>query len=676
MKLYIYTLLNIFLFAGSLLANERYERIVDISVRIDSTGASKSFVLTWNNKDINAEKYIISRKLKNEKNWQFLDTLDANNNTYTDTPPETSKAYEYGIIKTIKDASYTGYGYVYAGYDVQMPYERGIALLLIDETMADSLKNEIKQFQLDLTGDGYFVITKYVERTEKFYAPAISRTKLIIDKVQAENPNETISLLLLGRVAVPYSGNTAWDGHRPDHSGAWAADVYYGVPRNYWNDFNVLNRKPVRKENKNIPYDGKFDQSVISKSKMRIGRIDMFNLPFFPESEKELLRRYLNKNHNFRHRKFQPRMRAVLDDGFGNYLLKEAIAACAWLNFAALLGTKNIDTISSYRYGMKDSSFLWSYGCNMGAYDNIYHTVYSEELASNPYKSVFTILLGSYAGDWDTRNNVLRATLASKPMFLTSIMAGRPFVFFHQMALGEPIGYSVLVSQNNKMTYLTNQKKGVRAVYMTLLGDPTLRMKYTAPPVNFIQKRDTIISGKRTVSFEWEKPEDDILGYMIFRADSSNGKYKKINTSLIKSLSFTDNTPPFTASAYMLRSVKREIAVTGSYYNLSQGVFIDIDKYADISESIEQSPFKIFPNPASKRIHIRFHISVPQKIRYSLLNIKGKTIFQSVEKLCNAGDNELTIELSRNHLEVQTGIYLIKLQIAEKIYFGKFLIMN
>ena len=55
--------------------------------------------------------------------------------------------------------------------------------------------------------------------------------------------------------------------------------------------------------NHNVPGDGKFDQSLFVDLELEVGRVDMSNLPSFTSNEIELTRRYLNKNHQFRHKK-------------------------------------------------------------------------------------------------------------------------------------------------------------------------------------------------------------------------------------------------------------------------------------------------------------------------------------------------------------------------------------
>ena len=92
------------------------------------------------------------------------------------------------------------------------------------------------------------------------------------------------------------------DGH-PDHRGAWPADAYYGDPDGEWPDTLVDSSKASRAENKNVPGDGKFDPTFLpSDVKLEVGRVDLSQMPAFGKTETELLRRYLDKDHAFRHR--------------------------------------------------------------------------------------------------------------------------------------------------------------------------------------------------------------------------------------------------------------------------------------------------------------------------------------------------------------------------------------
>src|SRR5260370_27582374 len=92
----------------------------------------------------------------------------------------------------------------------------------------------------------------------------------------------------------------------------------------------------------NVPGDGKFDQSAIpSAVELEVGRVDLANMPgrltwggppSFP-SEQELLRQYLNKDHNFRVKRITAQRRGLIADYFG-VRSGEAFSASGFLHFA------------------------------------------------------------------------------------------------------------------------------------------------------------------------------------------------------------------------------------------------------------------------------------------------------------------------------------------------------
>jgi len=670
-------LLIVFLFVSeSLISSETYLRAVNISVIIDSSGNTKKYNLSWDNSDTNASAFIISRKRTDESIWTLLDTVPLSRSEYTDENQDNLNSYEYQIIKTTKDSSYMGFGYIYTGYDVKLANHRGIALLLIDDSISAFINDELYRFELDLIGDGYRVIKHYVERTESFSASAVSRTKTFIELVQSEHPSEPLSIILIGRVAVPYSGNTPWDGHNPDHAGAWASDLFYAVERNYWTDINIFNTNPTRIQNKNIPWDGKFDQSVIKDNNVIIGRVDMYNLPDFKEDEAKLLSRYFNKNHAFRHRDFIIRNKALLDDGFQTYLINESFAANGWMNFTSLVGSDNIDTVS-YRYSMSDSSYLWSYGCNQGSYNSIYNTAYSEEYAQKEFKSVFTLLLGSYAGDWDSQNNVLRSALASEPSILTAAWSGRPFWFFHHMALGMPVGYSSIITQNNNGLYQFPSSIGLRGIQINLMGDPTLRMLYVSPPGNLTVDSDSVISGSRNIGLSWVKSSDnDVIGYYLFRSNGLSESFELVSSDLIDGTSFIDIDAPDGHLVYMIRAVKKEISVSGSYYNLSQGVLLQIGKPVSVQENEKVIDFLIYPNPSRDFSALSINLSKSGPISISILDVYGYVVSNTADLFLSQGNHTFNLNhlLSVNNLP--QGVYFIRIETKYAIELGKFIIID
>src|SRR5207244_5851132 len=126
--------------------------------------------------------------------------------------------------------------------------------------------------------------------------------------------------------------------------------------------------------NRNVPGDGKFDQSTFpAPLKLMVGRVDLANMPgrltwggpaTFP-SEVELLRNYLNKDHNFRHKLFDLPRRGIVGDYFG-VRDGEAFAASGWRNLAAFFGADNVSVLpnqGTWISTLNSNSYLWAYAC-------------------------------------------------------------------------------------------------------------------------------------------------------------------------------------------------------------------------------------------------------------------------------------------------------------------------
>ena len=87
--------------------------------------------------------------------------------------------------------------------------------------------------------------------------------------------------------------------------------------------------------NKNVPGDGKFDQSAIpSAMELQVGRVDFFNMLAFAKNEIELTRQYLQKAHRFKMGEIEVRRRALIDDNFNQQFA--APAASGWRNFSPM----------------------------------------------------------------------------------------------------------------------------------------------------------------------------------------------------------------------------------------------------------------------------------------------------------------------------------------------------
>jgi hypothetical protein len=560
---------------------------VMLSCRIDTLNGKPVITIKWE-KDIDGYRYIINRKLKDDISWHLLlDSTDKSSgfNSYTDTTVEKYIGYEYSVTKYLNkfdttQNEYYGFGYLYAGIELPLVEKRGKVLLLVDNTLADSVSNELDIYEKDLMGDGWTPIRVLVPRQGKYSAEAVNQIKNLIKLINYQNDNQINAIILLGRIAVPYSGLMAPDGHAPAHFGAWPSDCYYGINSEKWTDTMVSNTQAERFNNWNVPLDGKFDQNIIPSSvKIPIGRVDFYDLEALKESEAQLLKKYLIKNHNYRHGIFKPRFKGLLDDGFRMYS-SEAFASSAFMNFSAILGPKNIDSVFLETIPRLDtSSYLWSYGDNQGAPESMLSIAYIENYPNIKSQAVFTSYFGSWFGDWNLKNNLLRGTLGSKPSILLCFWGARPFWFYHHLSMGETIGYCELVSQNNNSLYLSTNLYGKKGTHPTILGDPTLRMYMFDPPANF--KLDSATENEKFVwnYLSWTSTDSEVIGYNVYWSRGNYEGFIKLNVELIKDCRFIDlYATKGKKNIYQIRAVKLQKSVTGTFYNQSQGVFLELDE--------------------------------------------------------------------------------------------------
>lgn len=505
----------------------------------------------------NATGFDIYRKNKSALNWGFpiVSGLPGNSDNWTDSDVQAGNAYEYAVVKT---GGTVAYGYIYAGIDLPEQTWRGQMLLVYDTLTTQSLQPAIRRWIRDVEGDGWQVIPIGIDPGD-----AVSAVKSRIQDAYNRAPQQVKSAFLLGRVPVPYSGLIAPDGHTPDHLGAWPTDGYYADINGNWTDVSINNSGASQARNRNVPGDGKFDQNIFpSDLELQIGRVDMRNLPAFGLSETQLLKRYLDKNHAYRNKHFSAQNRALVDDNFTG--MAEGFSASGWRSFGPICGPANV-AATDYFGAMRTDSYQWSYGCGAGSYTSCSGVGNASNFAADSLRSVFTMLFGSYFGDWDSpSNNLLRAALANGST-LSNCWAGRPFWHLHHMALGETLGFSAITSMNNSSTYDANF--GMRGVHTALMGDPSLRAHIVAPPHTL-----EIAQAGNDAELRWAAAADTVLGYNIYRR-AGGGAFEKVNAAIVTDTAFSDPCLPDTGEYhYMVRAVRREITPSGSYFNLSTGI--------------------------------------------------------------------------------------------------------
>ena len=566
---------------------------IDAAVRVtaQATASPPSITFSWPF-DPNATAYSVSRRLQGAPNWGLPTAIPGGGaaTSWVDNNALVGGRYEYFFYKP---GSPEGRGFVAAGIEGSAIHTRGKLILLVDATKALVLQSRLDRLVQDLVGDGWFVIRHDVQPTQ-----SVPSVKALIAADYNADPLNVKTVFILGRVPVPYSGSIAPDGH-PDHVGAWPADVYYGELNGPWTDTTINVTTATRTENHNVPGDGKFDQSSLpSQVELSVGRVDLSNMPAFGSSEAVLLQNYLDKDHDYRHKVFTVDQRAVIDDNFG-WFAGEAFAATGWRNFSVLCGPANV-IAADYFTTLNTTSgngYAWSYGCGGGSYLGAGGVGSTQAFATSTNRNVFTILFGSYFGDWDVQDSFLRAPLCSG-WTLVDFWGGRPHWAFHQMGMGDTIGTGARHSQND--TYAGGFGTGF--VHIALMGDPTLRQHIVAPAWNL-----AAAPAWPQVMLSWNASPDAVAGYHVYRAASPAGPFTRLTTAAVAGTTFADPAPPLGSSTYMVRALRLETTPTGSYWNLSQAVFATAvlqgpaahTSYGSGCYTISDSFYQYFATPAA-----------------------------------------------------------------------------
>jgi hypothetical protein len=638
----------------------------DYSVMINAIPSVKPnprIEINWK-KDTSCNYIAISRRLQAIGEWDTVAILDKFHNSFVDSNVQIGKKYEYGIRIYFNDR--TAYNYFSSGVEIPIEEFKGKLLLFVDKTIINPLKTELETYISDLEGDGWRVIQYNVDRTEKFNGKAVQKIKDYIDFEYFRNGKDIKSIILLGRTAIPYSGAYAIDAHIPDHYGAWPSDVFYATFEGEWTDSLADTKDARRKENWNIPYDGKFDNNVIpSDAIYQVGRIDFYNLPVFKETEIELLRRYLNKNHDFRNGKLDIPNKALLDDKLGFYS-EEYFASTAWMNFASLVSENNIDTTLFTMPKISQKNYLFSFGCAGSGYNVVGDIMTTEYASKNDINAVFTSYMGSYFGDWDSENNVLRAILASKPQALTTCFNGRPYIWFHHMGIGETIGYSMMQSQNNRGVYIANDVWGHRGNHISLLGDPTLTMTPVIPPVEAFITQLSKNNVNKILQLNWKAPKNqqNVLGYNIYKYTKSDKRYRLIKQLNQSDFSYNDTCDASSENKYFIKTLALITSNTATYYKESQGIGLnDIQ----INNYEEKNHF------SSDDVIIKMNGSILEITNPELHKISEIEIYSingmNIAQYKQIEGTYFTFDLS----DLNNGVYFIKLKANESIIVRKLL---
>ncbi|TXI77428.1 MAG: fibronectin type III domain-containing protein, partial [Flavobacteriales bacterium] len=516
--------------------------------------------------------FTIYRKLKTATSWgTAIASPAASATSWTDNGISVGTNYEYRVVRV--SGGVTGNGYINTGINVAPVDHRGKLVLLVDNTLASPLATEIDQLVRDLRADGWSVVRSDVSRSA-----SVTSVKAVVQGHYNSDPTNVKALYILGHVPVPYSGNAYPDGH-DDARGARPADGYYADMDGTWTDNSVNVTVSSHQRNWNVPGDGKFDQNDFpSALELQVGRVDLYDMPAFGISEVELMRNYLNKAHAYKMKSWQPTARGIIIDNLqwlGNPVAGSGFRVAPLTGNADLFINPALGSFGSY---VNNQSYLWTYHCGGGlqAVDNGVVTyngtdggATTQQLASSvTMGGVFNMAMGSFFFDWDNRNNFLRAVIA-RGDGLANCWAGIPAWYFHHMGLGENIGYSVRQTMNNTGLYTPiteGWQSTIGKIHLGLMGDPSLRMKMVSPPSAL-----SVTNSGGHPSFSWSASPEAVTGYHLYQFET-NGAVTRLTSAPVSTTTYVDPAIPFVAGRqYMVRAVKLETNVSGSFQNLSLG---------------------------------------------------------------------------------------------------------
>lgn len=640
-------LLSFLLYASPSLAQTTWGDSLTVQVTAAVQPSPAQITLSWP-ADNDALAYQVYRKIKGATAWgSILATLPANATGYTDMAVSVNTAYDYKITMT-SSGTPTKYGYTASSIELASITNRGIVIVVIEDTYSGNAGFDaaVNQYLKDLEHDAWFVKTLYVSQSDP-----VATVKSQIVSLYNQNAANTKMVSLIGHVPVPYSGDLNPDGHA-DHEGAWPTDTYYADMDGTWTDAFVNVTVSSNSKNHNIPGDGKYDDSYLpSNVDVQIGRFDFYDMPAFAASEEELLIRYLNKTHQYKTGQLLVTDQALIDDNFTTY--SEGFSQSGYRNFAPLVGTTHIytnDYFTQLSYNTTSTgTYKWSYGCGGGTYTSAGGIGNSTSFTTDTLSSVFTMLFGSYFGDWDYTNSFLRAPLAQGNT-LTNCWAGRPNWHFYHMSIGDPIGYSTQLSQNNSTLYFGSTLGSglTRLVSINLMGDPSLRMHYMRPPSNLIAAN----SGGNAM-LTWTASPDAVLGYNVYRRYTDSTSFVKVNSSIVAGTNFTDNSLSNAGDVvYYVKAVALQITPTASYYNETLGISDTAFFNVGIHEEDLSMIIGVYPNPATDQVTIDINTESFNGAVITLSDVTGK-IFQ-----------QINMETTRQVIDVTSlaaGVYYIEI---------------
>ncbi len=526
-----------------------------------------------------------------------------------------------------------------------------------------SFKASLDLYRNDLWQDGWKVVEIPARRMNDldWYLPSgrqswhenILSVKQQIHDVWAANPSGEFQIVLLGRVPIPYSGYDPVDGHvhgqPPDHTGAWPADVFYGdMSHMEWRDAtdpifppgapgltpnacpgDCEDAHPLNGDGYGIQLnaagDFKYDNQLLPSDaehgpggqlEIPVGRIDFAPLEYYanpatllaaPHStlrlaEYQLLRRYLAKVHNYKLglRTYPDGVRVYEQAGnffemgstIGNILDHAGYGRESLGVFKQDLFAQNSDILWGIHGGFSSRSTIqgnraWNYA--------------SEELAGGSIspRCGFLFLRGSHFVDWNLLDSLgLHCLALPNDVLSVSWIGDATSSVFAGPYQVDPMAAGMHLGAMQKATYNRINLQQVTANY--ILGDPTLRMKYIAPPSTPAAVKVCSESGGSgtgggqnfVIDVTWGASTDAVDGYAVYRNEAglasagSQAAYRAASNWVLKGivpagqLSFRDASGGLSSIGsvdYLVRAVVGVHTGSGGYSCPSLGIVATCD---------------------------------------------------------------------------------------------------
>jgi hypothetical protein len=392
----------------------------------------------------------------------------------------------------------------------------------------------------------------------------------------------------------------------------------------------------------------------------------MFGMDQFSKNDTLLVKEYLNRVHNFRMGNLSFRRRGLIDNNFTGLNL----ASTGYQNIPCFVGLDSFSDAVDYFTEQNAGSYLWSYGCGAGSYNSCNGIGTTSDFVANKgkFNNAFTMMAGSFFGDWDSKNNLLRASLASGS--LACCWGGIPKWYLHHMAMGVNIGYGAKITQNNANDYFNGNFNGAwNGVFIALMGDPTLTMLQVAPPSNL-----SIAENQGTTLLKWNASKEKVDGYAVYRIDESKQEWREISSYCPSSANTTTDTFYFDYCkstplgnnqgkyTYAVRAFRWETTGAGSYRNLSMGV-VGQTITTDVN-SINQTTILAYPNPTHGEIVIS-GLKGSNRCDLRIVNISGQ-VLKSV-----SGSTSESGEIHVNVADLSDQLLLIQVNQGDKFFTEK-----